>query len=335
MTIIERPKWDSSKNEPSREQLAEAINALRRELGRPETDFIGNRSSFGRLLSAYATERADYDMAIRYGTRMAEWWVIESAVQNELDLLEIETRVDNLNERVKTMAKENKRQRSDKKKDQTVPEPKTDDIPDPEDTTPEPAAAMTDRRAVEILFAVTQDPKDIPEDMTDWDDEGCANELKENVGLLEPNDANVIKERFPEEADLALARFTELGFKVPEPKAEEPKKGKSGKVTGKGKTEGKAKPAGEKKKGGPGPKAGGPDGPGVIGSIHEFLTGAGKKGISEDQILAKLSERFPDRDPVAMKKTIRAQLPGRMAKEKGLKIETKTEKDVKLFFIAA
>lgn len=152
------------------------------------------------------------------------------------------------------MAKENKRQRSkEKKKDQTpppVPAEETLPEPDAEETTPEPACTcMTDRRAVEILFAVTQDPKDIP-DMTDWDDEGCANELKENIGLLEPNDANVIKERFPEEADAALDRFTELGFAIPEPKpAAEPAK-KSSKAS-KTKAEKKEKPAGEKKKGPP------------------------------------------------------------------------------------
>lgn len=89
MIIIERPKWDAAKNEPTREQLAEAINAIRRELDKPETNFLGNKRSFARLVSVYSTELAEYERAVRYGTRMAEWWVIESAVQNELDLLEI------------------------------------------------------------------------------------------------------------------------------------------------------------------------------------------------------------------------------------------------------
>ena len=91
----------------------------------------------------------------------------------------------------------------------------------------------------------------------------------------------------------------------------------------------KTKPASKKKKEGPkeakeGPKEASETGPGVIASILEFVTAA-KKPISIDGILTKLSGRFPDRNPDAMIKTIRVQLPKRMSKEKGVNI-VKSEK---------
>lgn len=61
-------------------------------------------------------------------------------------------------------------------------------------------------------------------------------------------------------------------------------------------------------------------GPGVIATIFSLVQGAGKKGISKDQIYDKLVELFPDRAGEGMKKTIAVQLPGRMSKEKKVNI---------------
>lgn len=59
-------------------------------------------------------------------------------------------------------------------------------------------------------------------------------------------------------------------------------------------------------------KAGGKDGPGIIGSILEFIT-ASKKGIAIPQIHDKLTTRFPGRDGNAMLKTIKAQIGGKIS----------------------
>src|SRR5690242_9905472 len=58
-------------------------------------------------------------------------------------------------------------------------------------------------------------------------------------------------------------------------------------------------------------------GPGVIGSILEFLMAATKDApLTKDALLDKLAKRFPDRDADAMRKTINCQVPGRLSKEK-------------------
>ena len=77
----------------------------------------------------------------------------------------------------------------------------------------------------------------------------------------------------------------------------------------------KIKPVTKKKAG---PKKASTTGPGVIASILEFVTEFGP--ITKDEVVSKLSERFKDRDPVAMAKTVQAQLPKRMSKEKGINI---------------
>jgi chemotaxis response regulator CheB len=64
-------------------------------------------------------------------------------------------------------------------------------------------------------------------------------------------------------------------------------------------------------------------GVGVIATILKTIT---EKPSSKESILKKLVKAFPDRDEQSMSKTIQAQLPNRMAKEKGIKI---TEKDGK------
>jgi hypothetical protein len=73
----------------------------------------------------------------------------------------------------------------------------------------------------------------------------------------------------------------------------------------------------ESKKGGSGGKRA-PKGEGVIATIRKCAWEASKKkGISKEEILKVLEEKFPDRDPESMKKTITAQLPNRTTNETG------------------
>lgn len=61
-------------------------------------------------------------------------------------------------------------------------------------------------------------------------------------------------------------------------------------------------------------------GPGVISTIFSLVSQSGKSGISKAEILEKLTEMFPDRASEGMEKTINVQLPGRMSKERKVKI---------------
>jgi len=69
-----------------------------------------------------------------------------------------------------------------------------------------------------------------------------------------------------------------------------------------------------------GKKSKGEKGPGVISTIFSLVSQSGKKGISKAEILEKLTEMFPDRATEGMEKTIGVQLPGRMSKERKVKI---------------
>jgi hypothetical protein len=63
-------------------------------------------------------------------------------------------------------------------------------------------------------------------------------------------------------------------------------------------------------------------GPGVIASIVEFLQAASaKSALSKEALLGKLAKRFPDRSPDCMAKTINAQVPGRLRKERELDVQ--------------
>lgn len=59
--------------------------------------------------------------------------------------------------------------------------------------------------------------------------------------------------------------------------------------------------------------------PGVIATIFEIICQA-KTPITREQILSKLSKKFPERNPESMIKTIRVQLPFRMSTEKKVSI---------------
>ena len=54
-------------------------------------------------------------------------------------------------------------------------------------------------------------------------------------------------------------------------------------------------------------------GPGVIDSILEFIKKSSKKGITKEEILEKLTERFPDRPAKGMAHTINAQIGGKQS----------------------
>jgi hypothetical protein len=113
--------------------------------------------------------------------------------------------------------------------------------------------------------------------------------------------------------------------KASKAKAEKPAAEKKGK-------EKAAKAPKEKKEGSKRPGfhgAGGEGKPGVIASIREFLKASGKKGITKEEILTKLTDRFPDRAADSMKATINVQLPGRIGGD-----EFKVEKNGDKYHVA-
>lgn len=68
-------------------------------------------------------------------------------------------------------------------------------------------------------------------------------------------------------------------------------------------------------------------GPGVITSIIEVLSKATEtKPVTKEDLLAQLVKRFPDRTPEAMTRTITCQVPSRLLKEKGIKVQSNDDK---------
>jgi hypothetical protein len=62
--------------------------------------------------------------------------------------------------------------------------------------------------------------------------------------------------------------------------------------------------------------------PGVITTIEAIIRASSKyKPVSRDKILSQLRKNFPDKEETSMMNTIKVQLPGRMAKEKGMNIK--------------
>lgn len=66
-------------------------------------------------------------------------------------------------------------------------------------------------------------------------------------------------------------------------------------------------------------------GPGVIATIVSCIEGAGKKGITKDEILDVLVKTFPEKEGKSMKNTINVQVPSRISKER-FKVENKDGK---------
>lgn len=247
MNIIERIQGDP--NERAREELASRINAMRRELGKPGTDFIRNKASFAKLVTAYGMELAEYERAVRLGTRMAEWWIREGEVETSRHSDEwCKHWYSFFNQKEKEMTKQQagkgKTKANPKKKDQQVPEPAATtetEMPMPDEGGEVQPVEITDRLAVEILFAVTMKPEDRPK-VEDFTDLQCKAELKENIGLLAPEDRKAILEQFPEDGEAAWAHFQALRADLAGKKVKEEKR--AGKAAGKGNKD-KA-PAGEK-----------------------------------------------------------------------------------------
>ncbi len=127
----------------------------------------------------------------------------------------------------------------------------------------------------------------------------------------------------PECTTEACARFAacaERAAKVKKPKktAEEKEAEKAAKAQAKAEAkETKKKEREAAKAAGKGTGIQKASGPGVIGSIFEFL----KAGpCTKVDLLAKLKERYPERSEDSMKATINVQIPSRMAKEKKVTI---------------
>jgi len=65
--------------------------------------------------------------------------------------------------------------------------------------------------------------------------------------------------------------------------------------------------------------------PGVIATIVTILSET-KKGVTIDEIVARLTKAFPERNPEGMKKTVKVQIGGRIKKEKGLNVSKDDDK---------
>ena len=165
-----------------------------------------------------------------------------------------------------------------------------------------------------------------------------ANELNEVMGLDPPIDISLPENKLMDSIKAASEQLeegdelsetaenflTEQGFigdqteETEEETEEKPKtKGRGRPAKDKLKDKPKDKPKGESKRGKI--ERASTTGPGIIASILEFIKTNGP--INREGILKKLTERFPDRDPDKMKKTVYAQTGGkqrpfRMEREK-------------------
>lgn len=91
------------------------------------------------------------------------------------------------------------------------------------------------------------------------------------------------------------------------------------------KTEPSTKKTEKKAAGGKGKKEGIKEGIKKAGVIQKIFDLVKDGPITKEKILAQLVKSFPDRQESGMRKTIQVQLPGRMSREKKVKIE-ETEK---------
>lgn len=56
---------------------------------------------------------------------------------------------------------------------------------------------------------------------------------------------------------------------------------------------------------------------GVIATIQQFLDGVGVNNFSRANIHTLLCQKFPERDEKSLMSTVKTQIPGKMAKERG------------------
>lgn len=60
---------------------------------------------------------------------------------------------------------------------------------------------------------------------------------------------------------------------------------------------------------------------GVIATIASLIEKAEKsKGITKDQIVSALAKRFPDHNADSLRMTVNTQVPGRISKERKMKV---------------
>lgn len=135
--------------------------------------------------------------------------------------------------------------------------------------------------------------------------------IKKASALLEERDNPTEKKGITKASEKTLI---ELGVKLPWAEAAEAAgedKGKVNKEPAKKEVKGKGK---ETKKGSKNKERK----PGVIATIQELITDKGP--ITKEKMLKELVKKFPDREEKSMKNTINVQVPNRMAKDKGIKI---------------
>lgn len=158
---------------------------------------------------------------------------------------------------------------------------------------------------------------------------GSADDPKTPVKRIQTQIANLAKllndlEQQPEEGSKAADLFKDVkeAFENDE-EVELVAEGGSSKPAADKKGAAKAGKSGSGKKPAKGGKSGENRGPGVIDVIAEVLKGASKKKpVSKDDIVKQLAKRFTDRDPEKMRKTVNAQVPSRIARDRKIKVQS-------------
>lgn len=214
-----------------------------------------------------------------------------------------------------TMDKKDSKKKEDQKKSALAPEPEV------VETAQEAAAPVAGEPGMTYLEAykifsqrMWPDEADQP-DFSEMDEATAEQELRDNISLLTPEDEDeIINEAGDVDGPAAWAIF----LSIREDLFEEAKTVVEAKNSKLKKEKTKKEPK-EKKERGPQKEKG----VGVIKAIEECLVASGKDGISKEDILHKLQEKFPGRSSDSMKATINVQIPSRMKKEKKLDIQTK------------
>jgi len=147
----------------TRATLIQAINQMSLELGKGE--FRDNKHTYSKLISRYDSERAEYERAVRFGTRMTEYFIQD--YQKEIEMAG--------------------KKGNDKGKAAAAAAAKAKD----KGKKTEPVEVAPERRAFEILAEVVWEEKDRP-NIAEMTDDQCKMELGEHVSLLTPEDKDTI-----------------------------------------------------------------------------------------------------------------------------------------------
>ncbi len=181
-------------------------------------------------------------------------------------------------------------------------------------TTTKAAPAKKAAKKVSALVAAAKDINAVLELTDPIPETGTDEEIAEAIKVEDAEG-----DGFFEDDGLSEATVATLGTLGITLKTQEDVKAKKPAKTAKGKAAKAEKPAKAAKA-----KADKPTGPRVIASIVEIVQAKAvrKTGVTKEEILAELVKRFPDREEKAMKSTIGVQVPGRLIREKGLKLTT-------------